>query len=65
MLIDLDELVAECPDPRSRKYIRESVQCYKAGAYRAAVVACWIAVAFDLVDKIRELSDLAPVSRIP
>ncbi|HEP6429171.1 hypothetical protein [Burkholderia cenocepacia] len=56
MLIDLDELVSECPDPRSRKYIRESVQCYKAGAYRAAVVACWIAVAFDLVDKIRELA---------
>ncbi|MGK8887293.1 hypothetical protein [Burkholderia gladioli] len=56
MLIDLDELVAECPDPRSRKYIRESVQCYKAGAYRAAVVACWIAVAFDLVDKIRSLA---------
>ncbi|SIT41694.1 conserved hypothetical protein [Paraburkholderia piptadeniae] len=56
MLIDLDELVAECPDPRSRKYIRESVQCYKAGAYRASVVACWIAVAFDLVDKIRELA---------
>lgn len=56
MLIDLDELVSECPDPRSRQYIRESVQCYKAGAYRAAVVACWIAVAFDLVDKIRELA---------
>ncbi len=56
MLIDLDELVSECPDPRSRKYIREAVQCYKAGAYRASVVACWIAVAFDLVDKIRELA---------
>jgi hypothetical protein len=56
MLVDLDELVAECPDPRSRKYIRESVQCYKAGAYRSAVVAAWIAVAFDLVDKIREVA---------
>jgi len=56
MLIDLDELVSECPDPRSRKYIREAVQCYKAGAYRSAVVSCWIAVAFDLVDKIRELA---------
>ncbi|WP_186055035.1 hypothetical protein [Burkholderia gladioli] len=56
MLKDLDELVAECPDPRSRKYIRESVQCYKAGAYRSAVVSCWIAVAFDLVDKIREVA---------
>ncbi|WP_176016979.1 hypothetical protein [Burkholderia sp. BCC0398] len=56
MLKDLDELVAECPDPRSRKYIQESVQCYKAGAYRSAVVSCWIAVAFDLVDKIREVA---------
>lgn len=45
-----------CSDPRSRSYLRESVQCYKAGAYRASVVACWIAVAFDLVDKIRELA---------
>lgn len=55
MLTDLDELVSECPDPRSRKYIREAVLCYKAGAYRSAVVACWIAVVFDLVDKIREI----------
>jgi hypothetical protein len=56
MLIELDQLVSECPDPRSRQYIRESVLCYKAGAYRASVVACWIAVAFDFVDKIRELA---------
>ncbi|KVS69892.1 hypothetical protein WK40_04655 [Burkholderia cepacia] len=56
MLKDLDELVAECPDPRSRKYIQESVQCYKAGAYRSAVVSCWIAVVFDLIDKIREVA---------
>ncbi|WP_152035073.1 hypothetical protein [Pseudomonas ovata] len=34
------------------------MQCYKAGAYRSSVVACWIAVAFDLVDKIRELAAL-------
>lgn len=56
MLADLDELILTCSDPRSRAYIKESVQCYKAGAYRASVVACWIAVAFDLVDKIRELA---------
>lgn len=56
MLVDLDELISQCPDPRSREYIRESVQCYKAGAYRSAVVSCWIAVAFDLVDKIREIA---------
>lgn len=56
MLTDLDELVLNCEDPRSRQYIEEAVKCYKAGAYRSSVVACWIAVAFDLVDKIRELS---------
>lgn len=55
MLVDLDDLVSECPDPRSRKYISEAVQCYKAGAYRSSVVACWIALVFDLVDKIREI----------
>ncbi|BBH46881.1 hypothetical protein [Pseudomonas sp. KU43P] len=56
MLNDLDELILSCEDPRSRQYIEEAVTCYKAGAYRSSVVACWIAVAFDLVDKIRELS---------
>ncbi|WP_262136069.1 hypothetical protein [Pseudomonas sp. Marseille-Q5117] len=56
MLADLDELILTCSDPRSRAYIYESVQCYKAGAYRASVVSCWIAVAFDLVDKIKELA---------
>ncbi|KRB05985.1 hypothetical protein ASD91_04550 [Pseudomonas sp. Root68] len=56
MLNDLDELILSCDDPRSRQYIEEAVLCYKAGAYRSSVVACWIAVAFDLVDKIRELA---------
>lgn len=56
MLLDLDELVLSCHDPRSQEYIREAVLCYKTGAYRASVVACWIAVAFDIVDKIRELA---------
>ncbi|KMY03433.1 hypothetical protein V476_20810 [Pseudomonas syringae KCTC 12500] len=56
MLSDLDELILSCEDPRSRKYIEEAVRCYKAGAYRSSVVACWIAVAFDLVDKIKELA---------
>ncbi|PRN07364.1 hypothetical protein A0O30_00455 [Pseudomonas sp. LLC-1] len=56
MLLDLDELILTCQDPRSKEYIREAVICYRSGAYRSAVVSCWIAVAFDLVDKIRELA---------
>jgi hypothetical protein len=56
MLVDLDELVLRCRDERARAYIREAVACYKAGAYRSAIVSTWIAVAFDIVDKVHELS---------
>ncbi len=56
MLADLDELVMKCRDERAKKYIDEAVRCYRSGAYRAAVVATWIAVCFDIVDKLRELA---------
>ncbi|MDP3799741.1 MAG: hypothetical protein Q8R06_21785 [Polaromonas sp.] len=56
MLADLDELILKCPDPRSRAYIKEATACYKNGAYRSAVVSTWIAIAFDLIDKIRFLA---------
>lgn len=56
MLADLDELVMRCRDERAKKYIDEAVRCYRSGAYRAAVVATWIAVCFDFVDKLRELA---------
>lgn len=60
MLQDLDELVLKCRDERARAYIREAVLCFKAGAYRSAIVATWIAVAFDVIDKIPELEALLP-----
>jgi len=56
MLHDLEELVLKCRDERARAYIGEAVGCYRAGSYRAAIVATWIAVAFDIIDKMRELS---------
>lgn len=56
MLQDLDELALQCRDERAKAYIREAVLCFKAGAYRSAIVSTWIAVAFDIVDKIHELS---------
>ncbi|WP_457809152.1 hypothetical protein [Kushneria sp. EE4] len=55
-LADLDELVLKCRDEKSKSYIKEAVGCYRAGSFRAAVVSTWGAVAFDLIDKIRELS---------
>ncbi len=54
-LTDLDELVLTCRTERARDYIQEALQSYRSGAYRAAVVVTWIAVVFDLVDKLREL----------
>lgn len=56
MLIDLDELTLTCRDARARSYITEAVACYRAGAYRSAIVAAWIAVCYDIIDKLRELS---------
>lgn len=55
-LADLDELILLCRDERARSYIIEAANCYRGGAYRAAIVATWIAVCFDIIDKLRELS---------
>jgi hypothetical protein len=55
-LADLEALALRCRAERAREYIHEAIQCYRAGAYRSAIVNTWIAVVFDLVDKIRELT---------
>jgi hypothetical protein len=56
MLADLDELILKCRDERARSYIVEAVGCYRAGAYRSAIVATWVAVCYDIIDKLRELT---------
>jgi hypothetical protein len=53
--IDLDELVLLCRNRESKKYISEAISCYRAGAYRSCIVATWIAVVYDFLDKLREL----------
>lgn len=55
-LADIEALTLRCRSERSKEHIAEAVTCYRAGAYRAAIVSTWIAVVFDLVDKIRELA---------
>lgn len=52
---DLDELVTKCRGESGREYIREAVACYRAGAYRSAIVATWQAVFFDILYKYKEL----------
>lgn len=55
-LSDLDELILKCRDQKAQSYIREAVTCYKAGAFRSAIVSTWIAVSFDIIEKLKELS---------
>jgi len=55
-LADIEALMLRCHFEQSRQYITEAVQCYRAGAFRAAIVSTWIAVVFDLIDKVRELA---------
>ena len=55
-LSDLDELVLRCRSEGAKGHIREAVLAYKAGAYRASIVATWTALVFDFIDKVRELS---------
>lgn len=55
-LADIETLALRCRAERAREYIREAILCYRAGAYRSAIVNTWIAVVFDLIDKIRELA---------
>lgn len=56
--IDLDELILHCRNEKARSFIQEAILCYKAGAYRQAIVATWIAVVYDIISKLQEL-DLA------
>ena len=55
-LSDLDELALRCRGENARQYIAEALSCYRASGYRAAVVMTWIAVVFDLIEKLKELS---------
>ena len=55
-LSDLESLALTCKSDQSREYISEAIRCYGAAAYRAAIVNTWIAVVYDLIEKIRELS---------
>ncbi|MGI3066548.1 hypothetical protein ACRTEL_19230 [Vibrio diabolicus] len=55
-LSDLDELVIKCRDKQAQNYIKEAVSCYKAGAFRSAIVSTWIAVSFDIIEKLKDLT---------
>ncbi|MCF7982348.1 MAG: hypothetical protein K9K86_10210 [Pseudomonadales bacterium] len=55
-LVDIEELKLSCRSEQSKSYISEAISCYGAGAYSASIVSTWIAVVFDLIDKIHQLA---------
>jgi hypothetical protein len=53
----IEDLLGQVKDDRSRAQLAEATRAYGAGAFRAAIISTWVAVALDLVAKIRELAD--------
>ena len=56
MIRDLEEMLLRVPDGEARDFMKESVRCYQARAYRAAVV---MAVSAGMDDLRRKLGKLA------
>lgn len=54
--LDLDELIQNVRNVHAKNYLNESIAAYRTGAYRASLIATWIAVCVDIIEKIRELS---------
>lgn len=58
MIIDLESQLTRIRDYRTRAYFADAVRCFRAGAFRSALAATWVTVAYDLIVKYRELSTL-------
>lgn len=53
----LEDLSNQVRSIRSRRYVGEAIASYGAAAYRSAIIAIWIAVVSDLIEKIRTMAD--------
>ncbi|MCK9477197.1 MAG: hypothetical protein M0R46_14835 [Candidatus Muirbacterium halophilum] len=57
LIFDFDELLLKTRLEDSRKFLKESIDAYRAGAYRSSIISLWIAVCVDIVEKIKELKN--------
>jgi hypothetical protein len=55
-LTDIDALSLAVRDRESRRLILEAIAAYRGGALRSAIASTWIAVAYDIISKARELA---------
>ena len=53
---DLNGLVDRCLGTHSKRFVGEAVSIYRLGAFRSCVVATWVAVVYDIVEKLLNLS---------
>lgn len=56
LLTDLDSLILQVRSSQSKEYISEALNSFRAGSNRAAILLTWVALSYDLISKIRELS---------
>lgn len=56
-MLSLEDLTASIRSDHSRTQFAEAIRAYRAGAYRSATIALWIAVVQDIVEKLRTLAD--------
>ncbi len=54
---DIDTLVLAVRDKESQRLIGEAIAAYRGGAFRSALISTWIAVAYDIIAKARELAN--------
>ncbi|WP_030299048.1 hypothetical protein [Streptomyces katrae] len=53
----LEDIKNQVRSLTSRRYVEEAIAAYGASAYRSALMSTWIAVAADIIGKIRLLAD--------
>ncbi|MEU1889139.1 hypothetical protein ABZ491_27090 [Micromonospora rifamycinica] len=53
----LEDLRNAVVSNQSRAYVDEAIGAYNSGSYRSSILALWIAVVADIIDKIRAMAE--------
>jgi hypothetical protein len=54
---DLESLIPKVWNRDVRPFVEEAYRCYATGAIRACIALTWVAVCFDLIEKLRRLAE--------
>lgn len=56
-LVDLEELLITIYDTEIQELMKEAINCYNIGAYRAAIILTWNTVLYDSYKKAKYLAE--------